>query len=104
MILWKKGSYENEKRITAAWTTYSALYIGVNVLPLWIFWNTFEEFALGSGMSMEYIDSYVYYYSNAGWLVFILVFTTVCGFIGSLIGSLIGSKSMRKHFRKAGML
>ena len=99
-ILWKKGSYDIAKRITAAWTVYSALYIGVNVLPLWIFWDTFEQFALGSGMSMEYITSYVGYYSSVGWLIVILVFTTVCG----LLGSLIGSKIMNKHFKKAGLL
>lgn len=100
IILWKKGAYESTKRITAAWTTYSALYIGVNVLPLWIFWDTFEAFALGNGMSLEYINSYVDYYSSAGWLVFILVFTTVCG----LTGSLIADKLMNKHFKKAGVL
>lgn len=100
IILWKKGSYESTKRITAAWTTYSALYIGVNVLPLWIFWDTFEAFALGSGMSLDYINSYVDYYSSAGWLVFILAFTTLCG----LAGSLIAGKLMNKHFQKAGVL
>jgi energy-coupling factor transport system substrate-specific component len=99
-ILWKKGACDSAKKITAAWTCYSALYIGVNLLPLWIFWDTYEQFALSSGMSPEYIASYVDYYSNTAWLVFIFFFTAACGFIGSLIGSRI----MDKHFKKAGML
>jgi energy-coupling factor transport system substrate-specific component len=99
-ILWKEGAYDSARRITAAWTTYSALYIGVNLLPLWMFWDTFEQFALGSGMSPEYIASYVGYYSNTGWVVFIFLLTAACG----LVGSLIGNRIMNKHFKKAGML
>ncbi len=100
IILWKNGSYDNAKRITVAWTVYSALYIGVNVIPLWVFWDTFENFAASSGMNPEYVQSYISYYSNTGWLIFIFIFTTACG----LIGSLIASKMMSRHFEKAGML
>jgi energy-coupling factor transport system substrate-specific component len=99
-ILWKKGSCENSRKITAAFTTYSALYIGVNILPLLVFWDTFEQFALRSGMDPEYIASYVSYYSDTGWLIFIVVFTAACGFAGSLVAGRI----MRKHFQKAGIL
>jgi energy-coupling factor transport system substrate-specific component len=99
-ILWKKGSYKSTGRITAAFTVYSVLYLGVNLLPLWIFWDSFEQFALDSGMDPAYIASYVAYYSDTGWLVFIVVFTAVCGFAGSLLAGRI----MRKHFQKAGMV
>ncbi|MBU9726589.1 MptD family putative ECF transporter S component [Diplocloster modestus] len=98
-ILWKNG-WESCKKITAAWTAASLLYNGVNLLPIWFFWDTYETFALSSGMEQGYIDSFVRYYTSAGWLVFIILFTTACGFAGSLIGSrLIG-----KHFKKAGVL
>lgn len=99
-ILWKQGAYNNPKRITVTWTVYSALYIGVNLLPLWVFWDTFEQNALAGGMTQEYINAYLDYYSQAGWLIFIFIFTTACG----LVGSLIGSKMMNKHFEKSGML
>jgi len=99
-ILWKSGSFENPKRLTAAWTTASLLYNGVNLLPIWFFWDTYYSFAIASGMEQSYIDSYAHYYTAPGWIAFILIFTTACGFIGSLIGQ----KLIKKHFKKAGVL
>ena len=98
-ILWKNG-WESKKKMTAAWTIASLLYNGVNLLPLWFFWDTYEKFALSSGMEQSYIDSFVRYYSSPGWLIFIILFTTICGFIGSLTGG----RLMDKHFKKAGAL
>lgn len=98
-ILWKNG-WESKKKMTAAWTIASLLYNGVNLLPLWFFWDTYEEFAVSSGMEQSYIDSFVRYYSSPGWLIFIILFTTICGFIGSLTGG----RFMDKHFKKAGAL
>ncbi len=98
-ILWN-GGWASTKKLTASWTLSSLLYNGVNILPLWFFWDTYEAFALASGMEQSYIDSFVRYYSSPQWLVFILLFTTVCGFIGSLIGG----KLIQKHFKKAGVL
>lgn len=99
-ILWKTDAYDNPWRITAAWTVYSGLYQGVNLLPILAFWEAFTSNALASGMSQEYIDSYLSYYTQPGWLAFILIFTVACGFVGSLIGS----RMMKKHFGKAGVL
>lgn len=99
VILWKNG-WESKKKITVAWTVSSLLYNGVNLLPLWFFWDTYEAFAISSGMEQSYIDSFVRYYSSPGLLIFIILFTTACGFIGSLIGS----RLMDKHFKKAGVL
>ena len=98
-ILWKNG-WESKKKMTAAWTIASLLYNGVNLLPLWFFWDTYEEFAVSSGMEQSYIDSFVRYYSSPGWLIFIILFTTICGFIGSLTGG----RLIDKHFKKAGAL
>ncbi len=99
-ILWKSGSYEKPWKITTAWTLYSALYIGVNLLPLWFFIDRFRENAIAAGMTENYISSYMSYYQSPGWLIFIIAFTTACGFVGSLIGS----RMMNKHFKKAGVL
>ena len=98
-ILWKNG-WKSKKKMTDAWTIASVLYNGVNLLPLWFFWETYEKFALSSGMEQSYIDSFVRYYSSPGWLIFIILFTTICGFIGSLTGG----RLMDKHFKKAGAL
>ncbi len=99
-ILWKQGSYDNPWRITAAWTIYSVLYIGVNLLPMWFFWDSFHQNALASGMTQEYIDAYVRYYSQPGWLVAIVVITAVLGFLGCMVGR----RMMQKHFKKVGVL
>ena len=97
IILWK-GITPN--RLTAAWTVSSLLYNGVNLLPIWFFWDTSYSFAIASGMEQSYIDAYVQYYTAPGWVVFILIFTMLCGFLGSLIGR----KLIQKHFKKAGVL
>ena len=99
-ILWQRSSPTNPKRLTAAWTLSSLLYNGLNLLPIWFFWDTYYSFALSSGMEQSYIDAYVKYYTTPGWVAFILIFTTACG----LLGSLIGQRLIKKHFKKAGVL
>ena len=74
--------------------------IPVNLLPIWFFWDTYYDFALASGMEQSYIDSYVRYYTSPGWLAFILLFTTLMGFLGCMVGS----RLIRRHFKKAGVL
>ena len=99
-VLWEQGSYQNPRRLTAAWTVSSLLFNGTNLLPIWFFWETYYAFAVSSGMKEEYIDAYVRYFTVPRWVIFIIAFTTVCGFAGSLIAS----KLMKKHFEKAGVL
>ena len=98
-ILWKDG-WNSKKKMIIAWSTASMLDNGVNLLPIWFFWDTYEAFALSSGMEQSYIDSFVHYYTSPGWLMFIILFTMLCGFLGSLIGG----KLVNKHFKKAGVL
>lgn len=97
LILWKEIT---PNHLTAAWTVSSLLYNGVNLLPVWFFWDTYYSFAVASGMEQSYIDAYVQYYTAPGWVVFILIFTMLCGFLGSLVGR----KLIQKHFKKAGVL
>ena len=56
--------------------------------------------ALASGMEQSYIDSYVRYYTSPGWLAFILLYTTLMGFLGCMVGG----RLIRRHFQKAGVL
>lgn len=97
VILWREIT---PNRLTAAWVVSSLLYNGVNLLPIWFFWDTYYSFAVSSGMEQSYIDAYVRYYTMPGWVVFILIFTVFCGFCGSLAGK----KLIQKHFKKAGVL
>ena len=99
-ILWKDVSLRKAKQVTASWTVASLMYNGINLFPIWFFWDTYYDFALKSGMERSYINSYVHYYTNPKWIIFILIFTTATGFIGSLIGN----KLMNKHFKKTGLL
>ncbi len=100
LILWKKGSYNDAKKLSLAWVMASLLQNGVNILPIILFWNVWEDFAKQSGMSTEYINAYAHYYTNLYWVVFIVAFTTLCGYIGSIFAS----KLINKHFKKAGVL
>ncbi len=58
------------------------------------------RFCVGKRMEQSYIDSYVRYYTSPGWLAFILLFTTLMGFLGCMVGS----RLIRRHFKKAGVL
>ena len=53
----------------------------------------------GFRLSLIHI-SYVRYYTSPGWLAFILLFTTLMGFLGCMVGS----RLIRRHFKKAGVL
>ena len=99
-VLWKHGAYQNPRRLMAAWTVSSLLFNGTNLLPIWFFWDAYYAFAVSSGMSQGYIDSYVRYFTVPYWIIFIVAFTTVCGFAGSMIAS----RLIKKHFEKAGVL
>ena len=46
------------------------------------------------------VYAYVRYYTSPGWLTFILLFTTLMGFLGCMVGS----RLIRRHFQKAGVL
>lgn len=99
-MLWKRGSCESRGRLTATWAVASLLYNGTNLLPIWFFWDTYYSFAVASGMSQSYIEAYVRYFTEPGWVLFIVAFTTACG----MAGALVGSRLMGKHFKKAGVL
>ena len=99
-ILWKQGSCDNSNRMTASWTVASFLYNGINLLPIWFFWDTYYDFAISSGMEQSYIESYVHYYTAYGWIIFILMFTTLMGFLGCMLGIHL----IHRHFKKAGVL
>lgn len=81
IILWK-GITLN--RLTVSWTVSSLLYNGVNLLPVWFFWDTYYSFAVASGMEQSYIDAYVQYYTAPGWVVFILILPCSAGFWAAL--------------------
>ncbi|MDR3122209.1 MAG: MptD family putative ECF transporter S component [Treponema sp.] len=99
-ILWKEGSYQNYRKIAASWILQGVLYTGVNLLPLWFFWEDFEKTALASGMSQDYVDSYAGYYSQPLWIGAILLINLLC----ALAGCLAARGLMRKHFSRAGAL
>ncbi|MDR2403470.1 MAG: MptD family putative ECF transporter S component [Spirochaetaceae bacterium] len=100
IVLWKEASYQNYRRISAAWILQGVLYTGVNLLPLWFFWEDFEKTALASGMSQDYIDSYVGYYSRPLWILAIALINLICAVLGCLFAGVL----MKKHFTKAGVL
>ena len=99
VILWKNG-WESKKKLTAAWTVSSLLYNGVNLLPIWFFWDTYEALPLQAAWA-NYIAAPLSAITPPpdGWR-FIILFTTICGFLSSLIGG----RLINKHFKKAGVL
>ena len=91
-ILLEEGSCQKPKQLTLQTVASPALaWQGSICCPsAGFFW----------GMEQSYIDSYVRYYTSPGWLAFILLFTTLMGFLGCMVGS----RLIRRHFQKAGVL
>ncbi|MDR0388077.1 MAG: MptD family putative ECF transporter S component [Treponema sp.] len=100
IVLWKEGSYQSCRKISAAWMLQGVLYTGINLLPLWFFWEDFEKNVLASGMPRDYIESYVGYYSRPLWILAIVLINLVCAALGCLLAGAL----MKKHFAKAGVL
>ena len=100
IILWKEGSYQSYRKISAAWALQSVLYTGVNLLPIWFFWEDFEKNVLASGMPQDYIDSYTAYYSQPFWIAAIILINLICGVLGCVFAGAL----MKKHFSRAGAL
>jgi energy-coupling factor transport system substrate-specific component len=100
LILWKEGSYQDYRKIAASWILQGVLYTGINLLPLWFFWEDFEKNALAGGMSQDYIDSYAAYYSRPLWVAAVVLINL----IGALLGCLLARALMKKHFARAGVL
>ena len=42
-ILWKDVSLRKAKQVTASWTAASLMYNGINLFPIWFFWDTYYE-------------------------------------------------------------
>lgn len=99
LILWKEGSCQKPNGAPPPGRRRACCTTGSICCPRF-FWDTYYDFALASGMEQSYIDSYVRYYTSPGWLAFILLFTTLMGFLGCMVGS----RLIRRHFQKAGVL
>jgi energy-coupling factor transport system substrate-specific component len=100
IVLWKAGSYQNYRKISAVWALQGILYTGVNLLPLWFFREDFGKYALASGMSQDYLDSYAAYYSRPLWILVIALINLTCAALGCVVAGTL----MKKHFARAGVL
>lgn len=92
---------QNVWYITAAWTTFSGLYLLSTLLPFFLNLQAYiESLKNTNGMSQEYIDVFLRYFSNPVLVAGIAVLTMALDFLGSLIGQ----KLAHKHFEKANVL
>ena len=87
VVLWKRGLLSQCKETDLYMVNGEPVYIVKHLLPLWFFWDTFYAFAVASGMDQSYIESYLQYYTSPGWLIFIVAFAVICGFLGSILGT-----------------
>ncbi|MEM8861557.1 MAG: MptD family putative ECF transporter S component [Chloroflexota bacterium] len=97
-ILWNDG-WNSVRKITSAWIVASLTYAARNFVPVWFFWDTYQEFIAAAG-GQEMVDTMVRYFADPMWVVIIIILTAA----GAWIGSLIGASFLSKHFTKAGVL
>lgn len=101
LILLRPAWRVNPNRVSVGWAVYSAMYVASSLLPIAINLDAYvTEVTTVRMLDMSYVNAYLFYYSNIGWIVGIVVLTAV----GGLLGALLGKKMTRKHFEKAGVL
>ena len=94
------GAGQSLGRLTALWTFYSFLVIGVSLLPIHFTWAAYVRAAEAGGFSAEHNAAYFGYYTNPVWVAVIAAFTTLCGFLGALSGR----RLLRRHFLRSGLI
>lgn len=85
--------------ITAAWSTFSGLYLLSTMIPVIRNLDAYvSEMVTSRGFDQSYVDSFLRYYTDPVWVCGIAIGTIICGFLGSMVARAL----MRKHFAKAG--
>lgn len=91
------GKYKNFWWNTISYTLFSFGVWAAKMAPMFISAEEYKQYAIGTGMSSEYIDQLLSYL-NFG-TIFLAALTTIAGCIA---GALIARKLLKKHFEKAG--
>ena len=91
------GGYASKRAAIAAYTVFSAWFIGPWI-PMFLNRDAYLSDLAARSMGAEYAAAYAQVVSTPAVLIMWVV-TIVCGFLGGLLGS----AALRKHFRKAGL-
>ncbi len=87
--------------VTAAWSTFSGLYLLSTMIPVISNLDAYiESFTRNFGSDQAFIDAFLRYYTDPLWVCGIAIATVICGFAGCMVARVL----MRKHFSKAGAL
>lgn len=96
-IIFKSGNYKSFKKTMLGYCVFTQWVIG-SMLPMWIMRDVFFERSK-SMASEEYLSAMMKL--TADWMLPVVI---VLGVIGAVIGAYIGRATLKKHFKKAGIV
>ena len=94
----KASGYDSDKGNLVSYAVFSLGMVG-NLLPIWIFRNSFLINMVERGMPEDYVKAMEA--ATPVWMLFIMIAVT---FVVSFPGGWIGQKIVKKHLKKAGMV
>lgn len=97
-IIRKSMGYDSENGKLISYAVFSLGMVG-NLLPIWIFRESFLVNMVDRGMPADYVQAMEA--ATPMWMLFVMIVVT---FIVALIGGKIGQAIVKKHFEKAGMI
>jgi energy-coupling factor transport system substrate-specific component len=95
-LIFKSGQYKSWKKTVAGYCVFSLWSFGA-MIPMWVMRDSYFE-SIRSSMGDEYTNALMSLMS--GWMLLILVASTV---IGAIIGAYLGRATLKKHFKRAGI-
>ena len=99
LFMRKKDSYKTPWKVAASYGLMGAASCGTSYFML-LNWGSASETMLAQGISQEYMDNYIAWYTNPGIAIGIFAFTT----LAAAAGCLISFAMFKKHFKKTGVL
>lgn len=98
LFLRKESQRGNLWFVTAAWTAFSGGYLLSTLIPMLLDLQGYlQESVQNRGFNQDFVDSFLYFYTNPVWVITIMLVTMACGFVGCLIGRAI----IRRHFSRS---
>ena len=94
-LIFKLGKYKSKKFSILGYSVFSMWLLGM-LLPFWIMKDSFEKMMVDS-MGAEYTRSVIELLDKVFWTFPFLAF------IGGIIGAVLGLKTLKKHFKRAGI-
>ena len=94
----KSMGYQSKNGTLLSYAVFSLGMVG-NLLPIWLFRQSFLDNMVERGMPIDYVETMRAV--TPLWLLFVMIAAT---FAVAFVGGMIGNAIVKKHLKKAGMV